>query len=131
MKKVTAVIMLLTMLLTGCRQTAQARPRLVTGITADYSSGTIRLHRQYTNEEKMRSVLTYLRCLDPYGVAYEAAEQAGGSRVQIVLTYSDGSTKTYEQRADQYLRIGDSVWRNISAEKGRELPLLLGLMESD
>ena len=134
MTKLISVVILLSMLLTGCTQaptTAQTQPRLVTMITADYSSGVIELHRQYTDCEKMRAVLNYFRGLHPGETVPSAPAEDSGSRISVTLTYSDGSTKTYDQRADQYLRQGSGSWQTISADKGRELAMLLGLMESD
>ena len=132
MRRIFALVVLLATALAGCGQTTQVgvRPRLVTKVTADYKSGAIELHRQYTDEEKMRAVLNYLRCLEPYGDVSEE-DITAGSEVKIVLTYSDGTTKTYDQRADQFLRTGNGAWQNIRSEQGSELPLLLGLMESD
>ena len=134
MKRTILGVVLLAALLCGCRhrlQSDQTQPRLVTGITADYQNGSIRLHRQYTTDEKMRAVLDYLRCIAPYGTLQGEPPASQGSLVTIVLTYSDGSTKTYDQRSDQYLREAGGRWQSINAEKGRELALLLRLMESD
>ena len=134
MKKTVLIVILAAAVLMGCSLTrgpVQTQPRTVTQITADYRSGVIELHRQYTDADKMRAVLNYLRCLTPSGIPDEDPTSVAGSVVQIVLTYSDGSTKTYRQRADQYLQIEDGAWQSIPSEKGREFPLLLGLMESD
>lgn len=132
MKRTAAALIILCVLLSGCGHTARdpMQPRTVTAITADYSSGTISLRRQYTDQEKLRSVLNYLRCLSATSASDLSPEQET-SVARIVLTYSDGSTKTYDQWGDQYLRIDGGPWLRIPADKGQEFPLLLGLMESD
>lgn len=134
MKKMMILLLLLLPLLYGCSNIDQqmpGRPKVVTKVTADYVSGSITLRREYTDSEKMQAVLTYLRCLRPFGTVESDPETAEGSQVRITLLFSDDTTKTYDQRADQYLRVDQGSWQNIPPEQGRELALLLGLMESD
>lgn len=134
MKKTVTLMLITLFLLSGCSRIDQqtpGKPKVVTKITADYFSGSVTLQRAYTDAEKMQAVLTYLRCLRPFGAAETDPETADGSRVHITLYYSDNTTKIYQQRADQYLRVDNGVWQNILPERGRELALLLGLMESD
>ena len=134
MKKIMIAILILGLLLCGCSridETVPGQPRVVTAISALYDSGAVQLRRQYTDAQKMQAVLTFLRCLDPYGTAAEDPESVGGNAAQITLVYSDESTKTYELRGDQYFRVNGGSWQNIRSEQAQELPLLLGLMESD
>ncbi len=131
MKRIIWTI-LLCAVLSGCvgrEISTQNQPRVVTHITAEYNSGTIRLQRNYTNSDKMRSVLNYFRMLSPYGTAQQLPLE--GNRVQITVHFSDGSSKLYEQFADTYLRQDGGTWQYIDPQAGQQLPLLLGLMESD
>ena len=132
-KRLLVLFLLLSTVLPGCSNRllpARTQPRLVTAITASYRNGVIELQRQYTDSEKMRAILNYFRKLELYGNT-AGPESAEGSQIRVTLTYSDGTTKTYDQQADRFLRISGGNWQSISSEKGQELGLLLGLMESD
>ena len=134
MRKTAIAVLLLAILLCGCSNVDEqvlGQPRLVTGIAATYQSGAIRLQRQYSDGDKMRSILDHLRLVKALGPAETDPETVEGSRIQVTLSLSDGSEKVYEQRADQYLRVDGGVWQEIPPEQGQELALLLGLMESD
>lgn len=129
-------ILLLPALLTlwGCcniNTEQPGRPVVVTRIQASYHSSAISLQRNYTDEEKMLALLTYLRCLEPYGIAQPDPAADPGPRAHIRLYYSDGTFKDYIQQADLYLQVNGGPWQNIPGERAREFPLLLGLMESD
>lgn len=133
MKKML-ILVLLAMLLAGCTRPNDDSirpPRLVTGIEVSYNSGSIRLQRQYTDEKKMRSLLDYLRCLDVYGTAAADIPIPDVPICRITLSFSDGTCKVYEQRDHRFLRRDDGPWHYIEPEQAQELPLLLGLMESD
>ncbi len=134
MKKWAGLIILLAMILTGCtrieQQTAGA-PRVVTGIEASFEGDTMTLHRSYSNSDKLRGVLTYLRCLEIYGIPDPDVTIPHSNRGRIIISFSDGSTKTYEQLNDQFLRQDDGPWHYINQEQAQEFSLLLKLMESD
>lgn len=116
--------------LCGCtRPEAPHQIKWVTRITADYQKGVIQLHRDYTNDEKIRTVLDYFRSLSPYG--NEATVPQDGLYAQVTVYYSDGSQKVYEQQNDAFLRQNGGIWQNIDPEKGMELGLLLAMTESD
>lgn len=133
MKKWT-ILLLTVLLLAGCTridQTQPDRPRVVTRIQASYHSDTIKLQRTYTDAEKMQAVLTYLRCLDVSGPAESPPADGEMPQGHVRLYYSDDTYKDYYQRSDRYLQINGGPWQNISLDRGREFPILLGLMESD
>ena len=134
MCKKISLLLLLVLILGGCSDVnaeTPGRPRLVTGISAVYQKGAIRLERQYSDDEKMGAVLDYLRLLKTYGPAEVDPEATDGSRIQITLRFSDGSQKVYDQWADQFLRCDGGKWEQINPEQGQELALLLGMLESD
>ena len=124
------VFILLSILLCGCTgPSEQHQMKWVTRITADYQKGAIRLHRDFTDDEKIRPILDYFRTLSPYGTAQSLPQD--GLYAQVTIYYSDGSQKVYEQQGDAFLRKNGGVWQNIDPEKGQELGLLLALSESD
>jgi len=128
------ILLLTALLLAGCTrvdQTQPGRPRVVTRIQASYNSGTVKLQRTYTDAEKMQAVLTYLRCLDVSGPAESPPADDEMPLGHVRLYYSDNTYKDYFQRSDRYLQINGGPWQNIPLDRGREFPILLGLMESD
>ncbi|MBE6975688.1 MAG: hypothetical protein E7439_00605 [Ruminococcaceae bacterium] len=109
-----------------------AKPlQVVTQIDVTYENGAIRTVRHYKDAGKMKQVLNYLRLIDPYGTPALDPEYIKGSDFRIELTYSDGSSKVYRQKADRYMQIDDGPWRSINPARAEELSLLLGQMESD
>ena len=126
----------LTLLLGGCSKwtpSAADEPlcHVVTGVSVTYQNGAVRLDRQYTDSEKMRAILNYLRIIHPYGRPEEDPEQVEGSQFSIVLSYSDGGQKTYLQKADKYMRIDDGQWQRIDPNRALQLGELVGQMASD
>ena len=133
MKKWT-IWLLIPFILMGCTRIDReqpGRPRAVIRILASYDSNTVKLQRAYTDAEKMQAVLTYLRCLEPSGPIQQTPAPDQRPQAHIRLYYSDDSVKDYFQLGDQYLQIDDGPWQNIPPDRGREFPILLGLMESD
>ena len=105
--------------------------RVVTEIDITFEDGPIHCRRHYHDDEKMSQILTYLRQIDPYGKPQEDPALADGSLFQISLTYSDGSKKVYEQKADRFLRLDNGPWENIDPAKAEALGQLLGTLPSD
>ena len=105
--------------------------RVVTKIDISYKNGPIHCQRHYNDSDKMTHVLNYLRLIDPYGTPEEDPETSVGSLFHIELTYSDGSTKVYQQKSDRYMRIDNGPWKSINPAKAEGLSLLLGQLKSD
>ena len=133
MRKI-ALLVLFSLILGGCcniNKETVGQPNLVTHIIADYQKGALVFHREYSNSEKVRSVLNYLRLLNTYGPPEEPPEGGKLSRIRITIHFSDSTNKVYEQWADQYLRIDGGPWSLLDPQQGQELYLLLTMMESD
>ena len=132
MRKIATI--LLVLLLCGCCSIdaeIPGQPKLVTEIEVTYQSGPIRMHRRYDTSDKLRAVLTYFRTLKLYGNADTEEANLSGSEARVIVFYSDGSQKVFEQRNDQYLRTDDGPWQYIDPDQGQDLLLLLKLLESD
>lgn len=127
--------LLAALMLSGCTYHDTAFPpthsRVVLQIDVDYHFGALSHSRSYRDNEKMREVLTYLRSLQPHGIPEENPEQAYGSWFLITLTYSDGSHKTYLQKANRYLLEDGGVWKKIDPKKGALLGDILAQTPSD
>lgn len=105
--------------------------RVVTQIDITYENGAISTQRHYQDATKMRHVLNYLRQIDPYGTPAVDPEIVRGSHFKIELSFSDGSSKIYRQKADRYMQIDGGEWKTIDPARAEELSLLLGQLESD
>ena len=135
-KRVFAILLCLVLLpLGGCSRhstgDSPAALRVVTEIDITFEDGPLHCRRHYHNDEKMSQVLSYLRQISPYGKPQEDPTLADGSLFQISLTYSDGSKKVYEQKADRFLRLDGGPWENIDPSKAEALGQLLGTLPSD
>lgn len=128
-------VLLLLVLLTGC--TYYAPPgehhgsRVVTAVEVSASVDGLLLRRRYTGEEKMRTVLTYLRKLKPQLFANIDPETFRTNAFRITLTLSDGSRQVFHQLHDQYLQKNDGAWHSIDPAYGSALVRLLEELPSD
>lgn len=133
MKKLISVILSAVLLLSGCGISRNAdagkKCRVVTGITIQYKNGTEVVQRHYSDQHKMRKVLTYLRWLDPWDIA--TPDAVDEPMCEIRLDFSDGSMKHYAQKSHSYIRTDDGPWKEIDPDKGIRLPLLLAAIPSD
>ncbi len=133
MKKARVLILICILcLLPGCHKAQEpASFRLVTGIDVSFENGPLHTQRHYTTSAKMRSILHYLRWIDPYGQPEENPEDTPGSSIRITLSYSDGTQKKYLQKADRYFLEDGKGWLRIDPEDAQILCQMLGKMESD
>lgn len=135
-KKCILLVLGLALLLSGCSRwtpSAADEPlyRVVTGVSVTYENDAVRIVRQYTDSEKMRAILNYLRLIHPYGRPAEDPEQVEGSLFSIVLSYSDGGQKTYLQKADRFMRVDNGEWKRIDPNQALQLGELVGQMAGD
>ena len=135
-KKLLWMWMFLALLciLSGCGnyrggETTPTGYRVVWKIEVTYRNGDQTALRSYEDQEKMQMILTYLRWIDPYGTPAEDPMAQQGQEFDVRLCYSDGTTKTYQQRCDRYMRVGEGPWKKIDPEHARELGRILGILE--
>ncbi len=126
-------VMALCLCLTGCHRPVQEPPaaRVVTDIAVTFQNGPLTAQRHYTASPKVRTILHYLRWIDPYGQPEVDPDTVTGNSIRIELYYSDGNKKTYLQKADRYLWEEGKSWQNINPEYALDLSRILGQMESD
>lgn len=134
--KKTAGLFMAASLLAGCKTsgaivTLPVQCRVVTKIDVAYQRDTLTIHRQYTSQEKMSQVLTYLRLLDRWNLPAMNPDAAPGHVIRITVAYSDGEQTVYHQKADQYFKTGEDRWRNIDPFQALQISQIITELPSD
>lgn len=134
MKKLMALLLLCAMVLglCGCFEELlpehdngpQAPGRMVVGITVTADASQY-FSRHYYQQESMNRVLKYLRELKRSSQLKGDPEKALGTVYRFELEYADGTTKTYMQMANWYLKEGDKAWEQLVDADISELMELL------
>lgn len=116
----------------GC-QSREVRPlgRAVTQVEVTCRLPGQTLTRTYTEENKMRAVLTYLRLLEPGGYAPIDPETTRAESSVITVTLSDGSRRVYRQTGSEFLRKDHHPWQRIRGISPKRLYLLVHAIEPD
>ncbi len=132
MKKCALILILITVLLFGCRRPDTTVQRnVVTEIRITCQTATELIERRYTSQDKMRSVLLYIRSVSsPFSAPEEPGEE-DGERVTITTISADRTTKNYSQQGMSFFREGEGNWKIIDPEKGANLWLIIKLLPSD
>lgn len=116
----------------GCQgREAQPLGRAVTKVEVTCRLPGKTLHRTYTQENKMRAVLTYLRLLEPGGYAAIDPETTRAETSVITVTLSDGHRRVYQQTGSEYLRKDHHPWQRIRGISPKRLYLLAHAIETD
>ena len=135
LKKAVLFCLCFCMLLGGCgRRVNDAEPpkcRVVTGVDVTFENSPFRMQWHYNTSAKMRAILNYLRWLDPYGKPEQNPEKIAGNYFEIIVSYSDGCSKTYVQKADQFFWEDGQGWKRIDPKRAITLSQILGKMQSD
>ncbi len=125
-------LLALLLLLTGCRRQHHAvQSNVITQITITCQTEEGLLQRHYTSQDKMRSVLLYIRSIRSPFSANEEPGEGSGAQVSITTVSADKTTKTYRQQGQSYFREGDGKWKTIDPEKGANLWRIIKLLPSD
>jgi len=129
------LVLFAALLITGCSPSDHSEQapscRIVEQIHIEFEDGPLRAQRLYTDPEKMRRILNYIRSLMPFTPTTEKPEDSQGSLFRITLSHSDGCKRIYMQRSDRFLSENHGPWMEINPQKAQELSLILGEMESD
>lgn len=123
-----SVMLLFCFVLSGCQASAPQTPRLVTRIHISGVHQDAPVEVNYTQPQKMETVLYYLRSLEDLGKADTDPERIIGDRFKITVFYSDGSCQIYRQQADRFLSRNDRPWQLVDPRKAALLyPLLTSI----
>lgn len=128
MKRIV-ILLILAVLVTGCRKQAEPITRVVTGVQVEYDRNGETLSRTYSKPSSVQSVLTYLRILRPFGPTVPTGEY--DSTCRITLHYSHGPDSEYLQRGNKYLCRDGGDWQSIDNARANLLYPLLLLLPSD
>jgi len=104
---------------------------MVTRMEIRCISGQQSLERLYTQPDKMKPFLTYLRLLEYRGKAEVDPERLQGSHIEIVVYYADGVHRIYRQRANRYLSRNSHPWEKIDPNQAKFLQPLLQAIPGD
>lgn len=135
MKKSLKLILISTffaLILSGCNQ-KEATPlcRVVTQVDIFCQHEDVQIHRHYTDSQKMKYVLLYLRHLKPKGIPATDPEAVDADVYNITLQLSDGQKKVYRQKDHRYLRTETHPWQTIDPEQASGLYHLMRKIPSD
>ena len=122
-------LLILAVLLTGCRKQAEPITRVVTGVQVEYDRNGEILSRNYSKPSSVQSVLTYLRILRPFGPTVPKGDF--DTTCRITLHYSHGPDSVYLQQGNKYLRRDEGDWQTIDDTRANLLYPLLLLLPSD
>lgn len=134
MKKILVLFVVFcfpALFLTGCKKQTIPPYNLATGIEVTCQHKDVLIRRNYTSQEKMKAVLTYLRVLNPRGLAETDPVSLNKDIYKIRVQLSDGQTHTYKQTAHQYFKGHGKPWMHISAEDAVGLYAIMARYESD
>ncbi len=123
------ILFAICLLLTGCGGKSRTSYRVVTGVEVAYSRAGDTIHRTYTKQGSMGSILTYLRLLRPFGPT--VPKESFDTSCTIKLQYSDGTDSVYLQQGNRYLQRDGEEWQNIDRSRATLLYPLLLLLPSD
>ena len=125
-----AIFLIFAILLTGCgRRDRVSVYRVVTGVEVEYRQEGSTILRTYSKPVSMRSILTYLRILQPFGPVNIEGEQ--DSYCRIILHYSQGPDSVYIQQGQRYLQKDGGDWASVDSARASLLYPLLLLLPSD
>ena len=123
--------LLLIAVLSGSAKPERAKCRYVTQIDVDCQVDGQLQHIRYTDQEKMRAVLLYLRLLRTEKVPTDAPEIRDADVFEITVSLSNGAQRKYIQKDHSYFRKGNDTWQYIQPQQAAELKRLLFFFESD
>ena len=120
-----------SLLFAGCKSQTPPPYNLATGICITCQHKDILIRRNYTSQEKMKAVLTYLRVIKPRRLAQTDPVSLNKDIYKIQVQLSDGNTHIYQQTAHRYFKGHGRPWMHIPAEDAKGLYDILSRYESD
>lgn len=113
------------------KHTPPALTRVVTHIDIVSQQENVTVARHYNDQNKMKSVLLYLRLLRPLYTPEEDPDTINGDVYEITLHYSDGQEKTYRQKAHRYISMDRRPWQTVDPDHAAGLYKLMQHYPSD
>ncbi len=134
--RIIFVFWLLLSILSGCNyhdtsENMGSSPRVVTQVDVVCQQEDTVLQRSYTHPEKMKTILMYLRLLEPLGKADTDPERIIGDAYEIRLHFSNGQQRIYRQRANRYVSKDSQPWYRVNPDHAGVLYSILQDMPSD
>lgn len=131
LRKTGIFLLFLGTLLTGCTSQPEAPLPLVTRVQISGQLQDAPFSSQYTDPDKMETILRYLRGLKTGGAPDTDPERIMGSHYRICIYRSDGTCHIYRQQADRYLSVDSRPWKKIPPKKALRLAGLLKTLPPD
>lgn len=134
MKRLTILILTLTLLLCGClpgtEKSTGSNARIVTQVQVELMPDDGEPFRVYTSEESIRMVLDYISVLDGDESPRRPPEDDMGAW-RVTCVYASGEEKHYYLRDGKYFREGEGSWLQIEDVETTLIQLMLGLPSDD
>ena len=119
------LVLLPVLLLTGCKKDVPFGSPVVTRVQVLYHSGSTTLYRQYTDQQNMGHLLTYLRLLNA-GNTVTGTPTDSEFSCKFIIENNHGEQTVYRQEGALFLSKNNGFWQQIDDTQGSLLyPLLL------
>ena len=121
-------------IMSACSNTntsAQPSERIVTRVDVLCRQDQTEISRQYTHDEKIESVLLYLRLLHPQKPADTLPELSNYDIYEITVYLSGGKKRVYRQTGHRYFSTDYKPWQTIDPEDAHKLYTLLRQLPGD
>lgn len=122
-------------LFAGCgrQETPQQNPlpRIVSRVEISRKAADGESVHNYTDSEKIRAILLYLRLLTPQGKPDIDPDRAQGPYYEITLYYGQAASKIYRQRGNKYLSVDAKPWTMVEPSQGKHIESILEKIPSD
>lgn len=127
MKKgwIILTIFCMASLMNGCKSQEILPPVVVTRVEILCIHDGEQIHRNYVEEEQIRTVLDCLRLQKSKGTAQVDPERVVGDVFEIRVGMSNGSEHIYRHRGGCYLSKDSHPWQLVDPEQGKALYTLL------
>ena len=131
MKRWVFLIVFLMQILPGCKKQPPEPVRVAEKmrVSCRHHYGVRRW--EYEEEEKIHTVLQYLRCCRSVGTPNIDPEHLDGNHYRIDVILSDGSIQTYYQQGDGYFSRRCGPWQCLDIRQGQQLQQMLRRMPTD
>ena len=116
--------------LSGCGRKSTSAYRAVTAVDISFRYEDMLLQRHYTQNDKMESVLLYLRLLKPLQKV-AVPDDDMQDVYNITVRFSDGTARHYQQKAHRFVCRRENVWERIDPAQAAQLYALMRHYPSD